>query len=139
MPRDDQPAQQPAAARRLRDWVLSRAISFTTEKELQEALAARLWPEALLGAPITGYSRELRLDERNRIDFLVEINETIRVGVEVKIGGSLAALVRQLERYAKFPQIDQLLVITTKAQHHHIPTEINGKPVVLCSLIGDAL
>lgn len=127
------------AARRLRDWVLARPMTFTTEAQLQDVLATRLWDEALLGNPITGYSRELRLDEHNRIDFLVELNEVSRVGIEVKIGGSLAALTRQLERYAAFPQIDQLLVITTKANHHHIPNVIGGKPVVLCSLIGDAL
>lgn len=128
-----------SAARRLRDFVLARPMTFTTEAELQEALAARLWDEALIGRPITGYSREVRLDERNRIDFLVELDEAITVGVEVKIAGSLAAVRRQLERYAADDRIHQLLLITTKAQHHHISPTIGGKPVVLCSLIGDAL
>lgn len=127
-----------AAARRLRDSVLSRRLSFTTETELQERLASHLWTEALIGRPITRYSREVRLDEHNRIDFIVELDGTV-VGVEVKIAGTLKAVTRQLTRYAAFPSIDQLLLITTKAQHHHIPREIDGKPVVLCSLIGDAL
>lgn len=128
-----------SAARRLRDFVLARPLSFTTENELQEALAGRFWAEALLGKPVTGYSRELRLDAENRIDFLVELDGEIRVGVEVKIAGSLAAVRRQLERYAKSDKVDQLLLITTKASHHQISPTINGKPVVLCSLIGDAL
>lgn len=128
-----------AGARRLRDWVLSRRMTFTTEAQLQEVLGSRLYAEALLANPITNYGAEVRLDAHNRIDFLVELNETTKVGIEVKIGGSVAALTRQLERYAAFDDVDELLVITTKAQHHHIPTTIGGKPVVLCSLIGDAL
>ncbi|WP_449408028.1 hypothetical protein [Microbacterium maritypicum] len=130
---------QPGGARRLRDWVLAVPMSFTTESELQEVLAHRLYAEALLGSPVTGYSREHRLDEHNRIDFLVELNESLNVGIEVKIGGSVADVVRQLTRYAAVDEIHQLLLVTTKAQHHHIPTQINDKPVVLCSLIGDAL
>lgn len=128
-----------SAARRLRDWILARPMTFTTEAELQQVLADRLWSEALLGNPITGYSREVRLDDHNRIDFLVELNGTTKVGVEVKIAGSLAALRRQLERYAALAAVDQLLLVTTKAQHHHVPPTIGGKPVILCSLIGDAL
>ena len=123
----------------MRDWVLARRMTFTTEAQLQEVLAERLYAEAMLANPVTGFGREVPLDGHNRIDFLVELNEKTAVGVEVKIGGSVAALTRQLERYAAFPVIDELLVITTKAQHHHIPHEIGGKPVVLCSLIGDAL
>jgi len=128
-----------SAARRLRDWILARPMTFTTEDDLQQALADRLWAEALLGNPITGYSREVRLDEHNRIDFLVELNGTTKVGVEVKIAGSLASVRRQLERYAALADVDELLLVTTKAQHHHISPRIGDKPVVLCSLIGDAL
>ena len=114
-------------------------MSSTTKAELQEVLALRLYNEAVLGNPVTGYSREHRLDPHNRIDFLVELNETLNVGTEVKIGSSIANVIRQLTRCAAFDDVHQRLLVTTKAQHHHIPHEIAGKPVVLCSLIGDAL
>lgn len=122
------------AARRLRDWILSVPMTFTTEAELQNVLAARLDNEAGLGHPITSVLREERLDAHNRIDFLVHL-DTTAVGVEVKIGSALAAVRRQLERYAAFDTVDELLLVTTKARHHQIPAEIGGKPVVLCSLI----
>lgn len=126
------------AARRLRDWVLTTPMPFTAEADLQLALAARLEAEAQLGHPIAGYTREVSLDQHNRIDFVVNV-ESIRVGVEVKIGGSLSSVLRQLTRYADFPEIDELLLITTRSRHHHVWKTVAGKPLVLCSLIGDAL
>lgn len=127
-----------SAARRLRDFILAAPMTFTTEADLQEALADRLDAEAQLGNPVSGFGREVRLDGHNRIDFLVELAGT-HVGIEVKRAGSLADVIRQLTRYAAFTTVDELLLVTTKASHHHIPTEIDGKPVVLCSLIGNAL
>lgn len=129
---------RPLAARRLRDWILSRRMTYGTELELQDALAARFYAEAMIGHPITGFGREVRLDQHNRIDFLIEVDGA-PVGVEVKIHGSRADVVRQLTRYAAFPEIHELLLVTAKAIHHNIPHELNGKPVVLCSLVGAAL
>ncbi|MFF8187715.1 hypothetical protein ACF044_10705 [Microbacterium sp. NPDC016588] len=129
---------RPLAARRLRDWILSRRMTYGTELELQDAIADRLAGEVRLGRPITDAGREINLDARNRIDFLVEV-DGVPVGVEVKIHGSRADVVRQLTRYAAFPEIHELLLVTTKAIHHNIPTELGGKPVVLCSLVGAAL
>lgn len=125
-----------APARQLRDWILTRPISFTTETDLQDGLAARFL--AATPYPITAYGREVRLDPSNRIDFLVELDST-NIGVEVKIAGSLTEVTRQLTRYTALAAVDQLILVTTKASHHHVPREINGKPVILCSLIGDAL
>lgn len=129
---------KPLAARRLRDFILSRTMTYGTEIQLQDALAARLHAEASIGRPITSVRREVRLDQHNRIDFVIDV-ELVPVGVEVKIHSSRADVVRQLTRYAAFPEIQELLLVTTKAIHHNIPTELNGKPVVLCSLVGAAL
>lgn len=127
------------AARRLRDHILARRMTFTTEAQLQQVLAERLYGESLLRRPVTGFGREVSLDDHNRIDFLVELDGQTTIGVEVKVAGALAAVQRQLTRYAAFDAIDELLLVTTRAQHHAIPTEIGGKPVVLCSLVGAGL
>ena len=62
-----------------------------------------------------------------------------RVGVEVKTGGGRNDVVRQLTRYAHCPEVDELVLVTTRAKHHHMPAEVAGKPVHLVSLIGAAL
>lgn len=126
------------AARRLRDHIAAQRLVFTTEAELQDALAQDLWAEAVLGRPVSGFGREVPLDCHNRIDFLVEL-DGVHVGVEVKVQSPLTAVVRQLERYAGFDAIDELLLVTNRAHHHRIPTEIGGKPAVLCSLVESAL
>jgi hypothetical protein len=57
----------------------------------------------------------------------------------VKIAGTWANVVRQLTRYAKCPEIAALVLVTTRVAHHHLPADIEGKPVHLLSLIGAAL
>ncbi|MGN6693878.1 MAG: hypothetical protein ACTHN0_06840 [Aquihabitans sp.] len=122
------------SARRLRHWILSQRMSWTTEDDLQRVIAHRLDHEVTIGSPINHYVREVRVDERNRLDFVVQIAGDV-VGVEVKIAGSRRDVLRQLTRYAQLDQIDELLLVTTKANHHRMPTHINGKPVLLCSLV----
>lgn len=129
-----------SAAERLRDWILTERMSFTTEHDLQSAIEDRLIRAA--GDFVHTHRREHRLDARNRIDFLptVRIQDVyINVGIEVKIGSALAEVVRQLQRYAAFDDVDELLLVTTKAAHHHVPNYIGGKRVVLCSLVEGGL
>lgn len=133
------------AAERLRDWILSQPMSWTTEADLQQALADRMRDvgEPFSSTHISWVGREWRLDSANRIDFLVDVipedDPDFRgykpVGVEVKIKSALAEVLRQLERYAGFDEVEELLLVTSKAAHHHIPREIGGKPLVLCSLV----
>lgn len=94
-------------------------FSHINERKLQDGIESALNKERLW------YKREVRLDEKSRIDFLVELN----VGVEIKIGGSLSDLTMQASRYLQFPQLVSLLVVTTRAYHRDVPTEIAGKPV----------
>lgn len=86
-------------------------------------LQAGLW---VVLSPIPGAAREVRLGSRDRIDFLVG-----RVGVEVKVGGTLAEVVRQLLRYAERDEIDSLVLVTTQQRHRGAPRELNGKPVLV--------
>lgn len=128
------------AARALRDWILAERMSFTTEADLQAAIWDRMLRERAF-SPMLVATREWILDKRNRVDFLVDMEPgtiarwSTAVAVEVKIAGSLKNVRRQLERYAAHPEVHEVLLVTTKASHHHIPTELNGKPVVLCTLV----
>ncbi|UWD83630.1 hypothetical protein NY057_05135 [Curtobacterium flaccumfaciens] len=111
--------------------ILSGAqLTFVHEDELQAGLAAAL------GEAGVAARREVVLsDGRSRIDLLTDD----RIGVEVKVAGSWANVVRQLTRYAKCPEVDELVLVTTRVAHHRIPAALEGKPVHLLSLIGAAL
>lgn len=104
-------------------------FTYTDEIALHVAIARALDARGI------EHEREVRLDERSRIDFLTRTG----VGIEVKVGGSLAAVTRQMTRYATHSQVRELLLVTTRASHHHIPLSLGGKHVALYSLIGQGL
>lgn len=111
--------------------LLERApLTFTHEDELQAGLAA-----ALAAADEPARREVVLSDGRSRIDLLTDAG----VGIEVKVKGSWANVVRQLIRYAKCTEISELVLVTSRAKHHHIPDTLEGKPVHLISLIGAAL
>lgn len=93
--------------------------SWQTEDDLQLAI------EELL-AVTTPYRREVRLSLSDRIDFLVD-----GLGIELKVGGSLAEVTRQLHRYAQSDLILGLILVTTRSRHRVLPCEINGKPLLV--------
>jgi hypothetical protein len=65
-------------------------------------------------------------DKRNRIDFVVG-----RIGVELKVDGSPAAVLRQLDRYAAAAELDAVTLVTTRRAHlRGLPSELRGKPVI---------
>lgn len=90
----------------------------------------RLEVEATLQAEISAklteagieHQREVRLDAKNRIDFLAG-----PVGIEVKIKGAKRDIYRQVERYALFDEISTLVLVTNVAVR--MPATISGKPV----------
>lgn len=115
-------------AARLRAGAAASPITYMSEDELQEALAAVLGDSAV---------REVRLsDGRSRIDILMH-----GVGVEVKVAGSLADVIRQLDRYAACEEIRELVLVTTRSKHHHIPALIGARriPLHLVTLIENGL
>ncbi|WP_345477972.1 hypothetical protein [Nesterenkonia rhizosphaerae] len=80
--------------------------------------------EALTSAGID-HTREYRLSRRDRIDFLIGT-----VGIEVKIKGSRADVIRQLGRYAESQQITELiLACSMRRLLYGVPNEILGVPV----------
>jgi hypothetical protein len=107
----------------------THSFSFTDEEELQRGLVEIL-AEIM---PPTSTRREVQLTPKDRIDFMVE-----SVGIEVKIKGSLAALTRQLHRYAQLDAIEALVVVTPVARLAQLPESLNGKPVLVCHLVGSA-
>jgi hypothetical protein len=66
-----------------------------------------------------------------RIDIVCD-----RVGVEVKIAGALAAVARQVIRYAAEPGLDAIVVATTHAQHRQLPRSVRGKPIIVVHMCG---
>lgn len=99
--------------------------SYESEERCQAAIAA-----ALQAAGVA-FEREVRLSDRDRIDFMVG-----SVGVEVKLDGSLSALTRQLHRYAQSDRVESLLVVTTRARLARVPQSLNGKRVVVALRLG---
>lgn len=88
----------------------------------------------VLAAAGIHHEREVRLGAAGRIDFMAGA-----VGIEVKVGGSLPAVARQMTRYAHRDEVCELVLVTTIARHHAIPIELAGVPVALFSLIGQGL
>ncbi len=78
--------------------------------------------------------REYRLTEHDRIDLLAIIADST-IGIEVKIAGHRDDVLRQLTRYADHPSLDALILVTTVAKHHRLPTELNGKPLRLVTYV----
>jgi hypothetical protein len=97
---------------------------FSYEKELQDGIAQRLTAIGI------AFLREVILSRGDRIDFLVD-----RIGIEVKVDGSLSQVVRQLWRYAQRPEISALILVTSRAKHDPIPPLINGKSVFCVHLL----
>ena len=85
--------------------VSTRRYQFTDEYGLQDLLA-----EALAGlGPV---DREVRVPGAGRVDLAVG-----RVGVEVKVAGTPAAVSRQLARYRASGAFDAVVLVTTRPVH----------------------
>ena len=99
--------------------VLSRyRFRAQNEADLQDAVASAL---ELARIP---FAREVRLDARNRLDFMVE-----RIALELKVDGSLSNLTRQVHRYLEDDRVEGILIVSTRSNHRRLPLELRGKPV----------
>ncbi len=105
------------------DCLLAHRFNFVNEQELQDGM----W--SVLVEAGFGVRREVSLTAANRIDFMVG-----SVGIEVKVDGSLSALLRQSMRYARCEEILELLIVTALARHLNMPPTLNNKPVAVCHL-----
>lgn len=93
-------------------------FAHANELELQDAIA-----EAFEAWSIP-FEREVRLNARDRLDFLVGV-----VAVEVKVQGSRSDLLRQLHRYTESTRVWSIVVASTRAIHRLPELCINEKPV----------
>ena len=103
---------------------------YNNEKELQAGVLSALTQLEIPFIP------EHPLNPRDRVDFYIPVE---MIGIEVKTqdsrgGAGLAAVTRQLWRYAKDEQISSLILITTRAKHRNLPSEILGKPLLVVYL-----
>jgi hypothetical protein len=116
--------------------------AWNDEDQLQEWIHRTI---VLAGIPTA--VREVRLsDKRSRIDIMIPpaADRVYGVphdalGIEIKIKGSHADTLRQLQRYALCPEIGELVLITTKASHLGMPARLNGKPLTLIPLLEGGL
>lgn len=105
----------------------ARRFNYASEEDLQQGLAVAL---AAAGFDV---EREVRLDNRSRIDLLVG-----RVGIEVKVAGAATSVLRQLRRYALSDRIDGLVLVTSRVRHQ-APSKLEGKPLRIYQIAGGAL
>jgi len=104
---------------------LSRyAFIVRTEADLQLSIA-----EALKIARID-FEREVRISERDRLDFLCG-----RVAIEAKVRNKRSDLIRQLHRYCEHPSLDAIVIASTKTIPD-VPILFNGKQIRFVLLRG---
>lgn len=89
-----------------------------------------------LGPCLEQYA-EARKEKDSRFDFLLEG----RIVIEVKVAENLLGALRQVERYAKLPQVNGVLLAATHMKSKRIrqDAELHGKPIVQCQLRRQAL
>lgn len=101
------------------------------ERRLYEGLS-----EALTAAGIV-FERErvltLSTGRTGRLDYYVP---STRLAIEVKVGGSPAAILRQIRAYAEHSDVDALLLVTSLAKLAQIPDTLAGKPARSYRLTG---
>jgi hypothetical protein len=86
----------------------SKRHRYSNEIELHHSLAATLVEAGI------EFEREVKI-VGGRIDFLIG-----DLGVEVKVGGSAAALARQVARYTAEPRVGRILIVTTRPVHRAV-------------------
>jgi hypothetical protein len=111
----------------VRSIVDAHRFRYTNEDELQEGLALAL---TRAGHQV---EREVRLNDRDRIDLLVGT-----AGIEVKIAGQPGRVVEQLRRYAEHDRISELVLVTSRVRHQ-APGALNGKAVTVICIAGHSL
>lgn len=95
-------------------------LNASHESDISEAVA-----DAFTRTGIA-FQREVWLNDTDRIDYMVG-----RIGVELKLKGTVSAVTRQLARYADSDLIDELILVTTRYTHRGIVNTLRGKPVTV--------
>lgn len=101
---------------------------FASESQLQEGIERVFLNHSI------DYQREPVITQRDRPDFMV--GKTV---VEVKIKGTLNALLRQIARYAEHDQVDRILVVGSPHWLNGVPTTLGNKPIDFLRLTSSLL
>lgn len=118
--------------------ILQRSIRGTAwdERGLQDAVE-----HVLAAIPGIGYLREHRFSPADRVDFAVwrtgrRALETLHpdtiLAVECKVGGTIAAVTRQVDRYLAHDVCCGAIVVTTRFPLLRLPSMLRGKPLRGC-------
>ena len=102
---------------------------FSNEKELQDGIEKAFEENQIQ------YEREVRLQQRDIIDFVVTY-QGIRLGIEIKVDGNRNALLRQLSRYLEHESIDSIFVVGTPYWITNIPQSLHGKELYCYRILG---
>lgn len=107
--------------------------AFVDEDDLHEGIAMML---DLAGET---YKHEYRIGHAGRIDFYLSGR---KIGIEVKVGrsgGGPSAVIEQLVGYADHPDIEGLIVVTTRMAMKTLPSTLRGKPLGVVVLWANGL
>lgn len=102
----------------------SYRYSFQNERELQDGVAAALFDNQVQ------FARECALGKLDRPDFFLPHSGMV---IEVKIKFPRSQVLRQLLRYAAYPQVQSILLITSRSCHA-MPDQLNAKPVLILNI-----
>lgn len=102
---------------------------FASESQLQDGVA-----QALIQCATT-FERECALSLQDRPDFVLENG----IVIEIKIQGSLAQALRQINRYAQHPRVQHIILMGSPGWLLKVPGMIGGKPVHTLRITGSLL
>jgi len=107
----------------LRKSVFPSPVETVLQERVEAALALGGWQA----------QREVKLNERDRIDFLIDHT----IGLEVKCRHGRRSTFRQLERYCQSGKLTNLILLTNTFMG--LPPEIEGVPLYMVAINRSAL
>lgn len=108
--------------------LLGYSYRYANELELQDGVQ-----DVLKQAGYT-FRREY-IAGQDRIDFLVNA-DGVTVALECKIKGGPTTVLEQLLRYANQPEIDSVLLVTSRHTHRFNCDTLNDKPFMIAWIAG---
>ncbi len=103
---------------------VTKALSGLGIVAQEESEFSRIVEDRLREAGVA-FTAEVSLSPKDRIDFVAG-----RIGIELKVQTSVAAMTRQLDRYAASEKIDWLVLVTASRKLGlSMPRELRGKGI----------
>ena len=96
---------------------------YTNEKSLQEAIVGALDQAGIAN------QREVRINPGDVVDIFVPLDNGSGLVIEIKVGGSLSDVTRQIHRYLASEIVAGVVLASTRSRLANIPPVMRGKPV----------